>query len=486
MLKSLFVALSIFISSAAYGLTATPTPAFCVGDCDGDLGVTADEVNTCIDILGGILDVSVCPHCDANSDGDVLVGEVNQAAANFHGVCPGQPTKTPTPSATPTRTTCLGTCCGDCNNDLSVSQAEVLDCVDIANGGEGTICNSADCDCDQSSAVTIDDLNTIIGIKLNGCPCGPTPLPTGSHTPTFTPTHYPTWTATSTRTPVLSACQERAQHNALPQSDSFFLAQTQNFMCQEDADRYVEEFHDMVYQGGFTQPPAPSAGLVQAPGSPFIATIQGFYVLDYSSLTFPASKYCWVIGAPNLSGDLGTFTRAPGTHYLYDCRTVATDKPTLPAGTVWLERVDTSSTAITSTTDLRTRVPWLAVNQLTSELSTAKRVGDLAFSQEDGCFYADTGEGWTALVDSRNWRAVSVTATWNPGSLLTMGSTTVSVSFTGVEPGFRCQAAHSALAGAQILSAYASGTDTVTVVLFNASAGTVVTGSGTLTVSCWQ
>ncbi len=283
-----------------------------------------------------------------------------------------------------------------------------------------------------------------------------------------------------------ASCVDVQTINSLPVQDTFFLSSTQNFMCQEDANRYVEQFHDFVLQGGYSTPPVPP-GLVQTPGAPTLATVSGYYVIEYGSITFPANKYCWVVLDHATTGSLGSYTRVTGTHYLTDCRTSPSDKPGLPAGTVWLERVDTNGAAVVSTLDLRTRVPWGMVHQFTSELNSTDRTVDLAYSQEDGCFYADTGAGWTAFLDSRNWRPVTVTATWDPPSVAAGAGTNQIFTMTGVKPGYRCVASHDQLpAGLPLMYAYSAIADQVIVVLFNANPSVAIdVASGTLSITCW-
>jgi len=72
--------------------TATPAPIpACCGDCDGDGTVSPSEVQTCTAILAGSRDLSVCPACDCDADGEVLVSDLTRIALNRANGCPGAP-----------------------------------------------------------------------------------------------------------------------------------------------------------------------------------------------------------------------------------------------------------------------------------------------------------------------------------------------------------------------------------------------------------
>ncbi|MFI5395346.1 MAG: hypothetical protein ACHQ9S_07420 [Candidatus Binatia bacterium] len=56
--------------------TPTPTPAFCVGDCNSDGLVTVDEVLTMVNIALGNTPVTACAAGDANHDNQITVDEI--------------------------------------------------------------------------------------------------------------------------------------------------------------------------------------------------------------------------------------------------------------------------------------------------------------------------------------------------------------------------------------------------------------------------
>lgn len=286
-------------------------------------------------------------------------------------------------------------------------------------------------------------------------------------------------------------------HNTLPTQDSNFISNLQTFLCQDAGDQYVEQFHDFVFSGGFVEPPVPT-GLSVTLGAPTIATIEGFYVHDANSITLTDNSECWVIMDVETSGTGGApFTRHGSTHYLSQCVPYGSPKPALPTGTVWLTWIKTGGGSVTETIDLRTRVPWGRTVQLTGELPNTDRRVDLAYSQEDGCLYADTGAdggGWTALWDSRYAQMATVNAPYDPPNLVGNANNCDSFTFAGVSPGFRCIATHyvpgSATAGLNagsiLISAQASGTDTVRVCYLNLSVVSINADDGIMRITCWR
>ena len=71
--------------------TATPTPVVaspCVGDCNGDLQVTVDEILSMVNIALGNTSVSACEAGDANHDGEITVNEILAAVNNALNSCP--------------------------------------------------------------------------------------------------------------------------------------------------------------------------------------------------------------------------------------------------------------------------------------------------------------------------------------------------------------------------------------------------------------
>ncbi len=78
------------------------------------------------------------------------------------------------------------------------------------------------------------------------------------------------------------------------------------------------------------------------------------------------------------------------------------------------------------------------------------------------------------------------TGTWNPTSLATLVSTTTTVTVNGALVGDNVMVSFTTSLAGMILSGYVSAADTVTVVLFNATSGTLDLASGTLRILCWR
>jgi hypothetical protein len=62
--------------------TSTPGPPVCVGDCNGDGGVTVDELIKGVNIALGTAGVDACLPMDANEDGEVTVDELISGVNN--------------------------------------------------------------------------------------------------------------------------------------------------------------------------------------------------------------------------------------------------------------------------------------------------------------------------------------------------------------------------------------------------------------------
>jgi hypothetical protein len=456
--------------------TATPTWAlYCAGDCNGDGVVTQQEQDDCAQSIVG--DPLICPlpgsGCDFNGDSVVDITDIFGINANRVGHCP---------------------CCGDIDGDHSVTNAEILSCISVLVE-DVPFFTYPQCDCNADYAVTVDEINLMASLRDNGCPA------LATQTPTVTPTPRATGTTTPTGTIVPGACNDDL-HQPLPQQDQFFLGATQNFMCQEDADRYVEEFHGLSFRGGFVDPPNPP-GLVLTPGNPLIATVAGHYAIEYGSIVLPKNSICWVIASHEQVGNVFSFTRIPGSHYLMHCNPAiggessfgwdkTTDdlsKPDLPYGTIWLMKALTDNTAIIATKDLRGRVPWGLVTEFTDEIPISDRRVNLLYNEQDGCFYADTGEGaWTALVDSRNWREVTLEAAYAPASMADGGTTHTMLAWSDVKVGYRCVASLTSVGDIDVtVTAHVPTNGLVRVVVWNALGnGGVTLDPGILRVSCWQ
>jgi len=69
------------------GLTPTPTPIRCVGDCSGDNAVTVDELITMVNIALGSDGAGSCLAGDMNGDGEITIDEILAAVGKSLNGC---------------------------------------------------------------------------------------------------------------------------------------------------------------------------------------------------------------------------------------------------------------------------------------------------------------------------------------------------------------------------------------------------------------
>lgn len=92
----------------------------------------------------------------------------------------------------------------------------------------------------------------------------------------------------------------------------------------------------------------------------------------------------------------------------------------------------------------------------------------------------------TNISDSgTNKKYLTASATWDPPNLIAATQTTTTVVVTGASLGDHANASFSLDLQGLTMTAYVSSANTVTVVLFNGTAGPINLGSGTLTASAW-
>ena len=145
--------------------------------------------------------------------------------------------------------------------------------------------------------------------------------------------------------PTMAIAQTETK-NTVPGANVSFLSNLQDFLEQEDADRFTDMLSGFVVSGCTH---STGAGLTGTPAS-CTAYPGGFYTTETASITYPDSDTCWVIMDSVTTGDSGTFNRVTGTNYLTDC-TSATE-PTLPADSVWMMEVTTASGSISAVVDM--------------------------------------------------------------------------------------------------------------------------------------
>jgi hypothetical protein len=68
--------------STATRTAASPTTLPCAGDCDGDAGVTVDEVLILVGVGLGNRSIALCPAGDVNRDGEIAINEIVLALGN--------------------------------------------------------------------------------------------------------------------------------------------------------------------------------------------------------------------------------------------------------------------------------------------------------------------------------------------------------------------------------------------------------------------
>ena len=182
-------------------------------------------------------------------------------------------------------------------------------------------------------------------------------------------------------------------HSTLPQQNSSFMNDLSLFLQREDAQRYIEQFVGMVVSGGVD---ATGGTLTHTPTS-LTAYPGGYYITETGSVTYVSNSTCYLIANRLTTGNLVTFQRQAGTHYLIDC--TSPSKPALPSDSIWLASVVTNGSSVTAYTDLRTRVPY-AGSYPYAELPAASVRGRLALVTDvnGGTLYWDTGVAWRQIT----------------------------------------------------------------------------------------
>jgi len=152
---------------------------------------------------------------------------------------------------------------------------------------------------------------------------------------------------------VLAHTLQAATHQTVPSANFSFMPTLQTFLQSEDANRHADLYPNAVVSGGIH---STAAGLVGSP-SALLAYLAGIYTTESGTITYPDASVCWVIAHTDTTGNLGSFTRVSGTHYLINCGSIP--QPMLPSlpniSSVYLMKVTTTGGAITEVTDLR---PW--------------------------------------------------------------------------------------------------------------------------------
>lgn len=181
--------------------------------------------------------------------------------------------------------------------------------------------------------------------------------------------------------------------NTVPAATSSFLADLQTFLREEDGDRLASlwQASGSVALGGTH---ATGAGLTKTPDA-LTAYPSGIRITETGSIVYADDETTWAIACRTTTGNLGTFTRVSGTHYLIDAASAS--KPVLPTNCVWLMQVVTAGGAVSTVTDLRNRVPHVGGEgtfEAVADLPAAGIRGRLAFVTATSLYYFDNGSIW--------------------------------------------------------------------------------------------
>lgn len=138
-----------------------------------------------------------------------------------------------------------------------------------------------------------------------------------------------------------------------PSVSNSFLTDLQAFLRGEDAERYATQFADFVVSGGLH---ATGAGTT-SPAFATVAYVGGYRIsqasatINYTARGASSTDVCWVACHKDDSGNVDTFVREPGTHYIVDV--TSSTRPPIPVDATMLMRVTLTGGAITAVADLR-------------------------------------------------------------------------------------------------------------------------------------
>lgn len=182
-------------------------------------------------------------------------------------------------------------------------------------------------------------------------------------------------------------------HQTVPQSNSAFISDLQTFLKSEDPNRYSDLFAGTVVGGGVDT----TGGTLTHTPTSLTAYPGGYYTTETGSVTYVSNSTCYLIVHRLTTGNLGTFQRQSGTHYLTDC--TSPSKPALPTDALWLATVTTNGSSVTAYTDLRTRVPYAGSYPL-ADIPTVGVRGRLVLITDvgSGTLYWDNGSAWKQLA----------------------------------------------------------------------------------------
>ena len=276
----------------------------------------------------------------------------------------------------------------------------------------------------------------------------------------------------------LTSAADSHTHTTVPQQNSSFIGDLQTFLKGEDAARYINQFSGMVVSGGVD---ATGGTLTHTPTS-LTAYPGGYYTTETGSVTYVSNSTCYLIAHRLTTGNLGTFQRQSGTHYLTDC--TSPSKPALPSDSLWLATVVTNGSSVTAYTDLRTRVPYAGSYAL-AEIPSAGTRGRLALITDvnSGTLYWDTGAAWRQITLNPMTFAGDLIVGGSSGAPTRLALGTAN-QILGVNSGATAHEYKSLTAGAGISVTSSTGTITLTATA-TSPAGSILLWPGDVAPSGW-
>jgi len=267
-------------------------------------------------------------------------------------------------------------------------------------------------------------------------------------------------------------------HSTLPQQNSSFITDLSIFLQREDAQRYADHFVGMVVIGGVD---AIGGTLTHTPTA-LTAYPGGYYITEVGSVTYIANSTCYLIANRVTTGNLATFQRQAGTHYLTDC--TSPTKPALPTDSLWLATVVTNGSSVTAYTDLRTRVPYAGSYPL-ADIPSAGIRGRVVIVTDvnTGTLYWDTGAAWRQVALNPMTQAgdIIVGGTGGVPARLALGSAN---QFVGVNAAASTLEYKTLQSGDGISISHTAGASTIAAISAT-PAGSVIPYAGTSAPSSW-
>ena len=267
-------------------------------------------------------------------------------------------------------------------------------------------------------------------------------------------------------------------HTTVPAQNSTFITDLQTFLRGEDAARYIEQFSGFVVSGGVD---ATGGTLTHTP-SAVTAYPGGYYTTETGSILYVGNSTCYLILHRLTTGNLGTFQRQAGTHYLTDC--TSPTKPALPTDSLWLAQLTTNGSSVTAYTDLRTRVPY-AGSYLFDDLPSAGVRGRVVIAQDvnSGTLFWDTGAAWRQITLNPMTFAGDLIVGGTSGAPTRLALGTAN-QILGVDSGATAHEYKSLTAGAGISVTSSTGTITLTATA-TSPAGSILLWPGDVAPSGW-